>query len=171
MSERISYWLIPVKPDKKRLQQIICELAAGFNAPVFEPHVTLYSGEMDHIEDAADVLEGIAGNFPIALRPCGTRHSGQFTKTLFMEFASDSALDQISDDLKLLSKTKEDYELKPHLSLLYATISPEMRQSLARELAMPEVIRFDCIQAVVTSARTQTKRDVEEWRMIAKKNF
>jgi hypothetical protein len=171
MRARISYWLIPIEADKKRLQRIIDELASRFDAPVFEPHVTLYSGEMDHIEDAADVLEGIAGEFPLVLPSRGMGHSDQFTKTLFLEFASNAALEQISDDLKSFSKARDDYALKPHLSLLYAPVSPEIREALTREIVVPQVVRFDSIKAVATGDRTQTKGDVERWQSLAARVF
>jgi hypothetical protein len=167
MRVRISYWLIPIEADKKRLQRIINKLASRFDAPVFEPHVTLYSGEIDHSEDAADVLEGIAGEFPLMLQLRGMEHSDQFTKTLFMEFASNPALDQISDDLKSFSKARDDYALKPHLSLLYAAASREIREALTREIVVPQVVRFNSLKAVATGDRTQTKSDVESWRSLA----
>ena len=167
MRARISYWLIPIEADKKRLQGIIDVLASRFDAPIFEPHVTLYSGEMEHIEDAADVLEGIAGDFPLTLRASGMGHSDQFTKTLFMGFTSNPALDQISDDLKSFSKAQDDYALKPHLSLLYSPIPPEIREALTREIVVPPVVRFNSIKAVATGNRTQTKSDVESWQSLA----
>ena len=171
MRGRVSYWLIPVAADKRRLQRIIKELAARFDAPVFEPHVTLYSGEMEHIEDAADVLEGLAGDFPVLLHSRGMAHSDQFTKTLFMEFASDSALDQISNDVKSLSKAQDDYALMPHLSLLYAPISRDVREVIAREIVVPKIVRFDSIKAVATGDRTQSKSDVELWQSLAARTF
>jgi hypothetical protein len=171
MRARISYWLIPIEADKKRLQRMIDELASRFDAPVFEPHVTLYSGEIDHIEDAADVLEGIAGEFPLVLPSRGLGQSDQFTKTLFVEFASDPALGQISDDLKSFSKAQDDYTLKPHLSLLYAPVSPEIREAHAREIVVPQVVQFNSIKAVATGNRTQTKSDVESWRSLAARVF
>lgn len=167
MRGRVSYWLVPVAADKRRLQRVINEMAARFDAPVFEPHVTLYSGEMAHIEDAADVLEGIAGEFPIVLHSSGMGHSDQFTKTLFMEFAPAFALNQISDDLKSFAKAQNEYTLNPHVSLLYAPISRDIREALARELVVPKVVRFDSIKAVATGDRTQTKSDVEQWQSLA----
>jgi len=171
MRGRVSYWLIPVDADKRRLQAVIDELAAQFNAPVFEPHVTLYSGEMEHIEDAADVLEGIAGEFPMALQSRALGHSDRFTQALFMEFAPDPAVNQMSDDFKLLSKATDHYELNPHLSLVYATVSSEVRKRLSRDIIVPGIVRFDAIKAIATGERTQLKSDVEKWQVLAERGF
>ena len=171
MRGRVSYWLVPVAADKRRLQRVINEIAARFDAPEFEPHVTLYSGEMDHIEDAADILEGIAGEFPLVLHSSGMGHSEQFTKTLFMEFAPAFSLNQINDDLKSFSKAQDEFTLNPHLSLLYAPISRDIREALVREIVVPKIVRFDSIKAVATGDRTQSKSDVELWQSLAARTF
>jgi hypothetical protein len=36
---------------------------------------------------------------------------------------------------------------------------------------VPQVVRFNSIQAVATGDRTQTKRDAESWRSLATRSF
>src|SRR5687768_8102119 len=118
MGERVSYWLIPAEADKERLQQVICELAARFNGPVFEPHVTIYSGSVEKPNEAARILQTISNDFPTVLPTYGVAHSEQFTKTLFIELSADPLLERLSEELKGIA-SRDDYELRPHLSLLY----------------------------------------------------
>jgi hypothetical protein len=41
----IAYWLIPSEPAHSIFKRIINQLARRWNAPVFEPHVTIHVGE------------------------------------------------------------------------------------------------------------------------------
>lgn len=165
---RVSYWLIPAEPDKAQLAQIIRSMAARVNGPVFEPHLTLYSGPAESPERIEEIVaEVVRGISALALRSTGLAHSAQFTKTLFVEFALDDALALLATKLKRLTARPEDYELKPHLSLLYANLNQAWRETLARSLVVPKVIRFDSLQAVFTGASTSSRTDVEAWRVAA----
>ena len=48
----ITYWICPAAPARNQLASIIGGLARRLDAPVFEPHVTIYSA------DAANEKEG-----------------------------------------------------------------------------------------------------------------
>ena len=41
----VAYWLTPAEPARSFFASTIAELAARFDAPIFEPHVTIYAGE------------------------------------------------------------------------------------------------------------------------------
>jgi 2'-5' RNA ligase len=168
MNERVSYWLIPTEPDKTQLTEMIRLLASRFDAPLFEPHVTLYSGPLDSTERPDDIIRAVArGASEIVLDTTGIGHTQQFTKTLFLEFAPNEALDKLSGELKRHSSMSDDYDFKPHLSLVYATLSPEVTQRLARELSVPRRIRFDTVKAIISQGPTRTRADVEAWRIVA----
>lgn len=170
MNERVSYWLMPAAPEKAWLAEMIQSFAARVNGPVFEPHVTLYSGPAEPDERIDEILaEAARGTSAKALHPAGLSHSDQFTKTLFFEFAGDAALIHLTMKLKQLSAQPEDYELKPHLSLIYASLPQAQRETLARSILAPKVIRFDSLKAVLTGASTRSRTDVESWRVVAEK--
>jgi hypothetical protein len=169
---RVSYWLIPAAPDKTPLAQMIQSLASRVNGPVFEPHVTLYSGPAEspgRIEEiVTEVAHGVSA--PV-LRSTALAHSAHFTKTLFVEFAPDDALARLAAKLKRLAACPEDYELKPHLSLVYANVDQAQRETLARSVKVPEVIRFDSLKAVLTETSTTSRTDVEAWRVAAARSL
>jgi hypothetical protein len=45
--EITAFWLMPAAREREFFSGVIAELAARFDAPVFEPHVTLFGGEAD----------------------------------------------------------------------------------------------------------------------------
>jgi hypothetical protein len=169
VNERVSYWLIPAEPDGEHFLEIICEMAGWFHeTPVFNPHVTVYSGPLDPRDDVETILAAAAvGIAEVTLRARGIGRSEEFTKSLFVEFESSSVVTQISDRLKNGSATPADYKLGPHLSLIYARLSNEMKDQLTRGLSLPPTVRFDALQAVRTGPVTESKSDVEAWRVLA----
>ena len=172
VGERISYWLIPAEPDKARLAETIQNLAVRWNGPMFEPHVTLGSGLVESRERIDEIVsEAMRGVSKVVLTSTGIDHSDQFTKTLFVEFAADDALTLLAAKLKRLSARPEEYELKPHLSLLYASLDQAQREALARSVVIPKLIRFDSLKAVVTGGSTCSRADVESWRVVAAQCF
>ena len=172
MSRRIviAYWLIPTEPARSFFQGIINDLARRYNAPVFEPHVTVHVGASD-VEAAEKALsEGARDCERIGLEPLGVRHSSEFIKTLFVQFGPDTKLRQLNQIIRGTAQDSSDYELNPHLSLLYKRMSLQDRRLLARSIEVPlsEVI-FDSLKAIQCISPTQTRADVEAWQLVAQK--
>ena len=116
MNERVSYWLTAAEPDRTHWSEVIRSLAARFDAPIFEPHVTVYSGALHSNANPEEIVRTATREFSeIVLHASGIGHTEQFTKTLFIEFAANEALTKLSGELKRRSALAEDYELKPHL--------------------------------------------------------
>jgi hypothetical protein len=79
----IAYWLIPSEPAHSYLQGFINQLAQRYNAPVFEPHVTVHAGV--NCADAVDEVLSNASQWckQIVLRALEVSDSSEFIKTLF----------------------------------------------------------------------------------------
>lgn len=164
----IAYWLIPSEPAYSWFQRIINNLARRCAAPVFEPHLTVHVGASQ--ADAAEAaLAQVASQCKfIGLTPLGIDQSAEFIKTLFVQFAVSPDLWQTRDIIRRAANDTLDYELKPHLSLLYKTLASATRQELAASIAVPFCeITFDAIKAVRCVSPTQTRLDVEAWRVLA----
>ena len=164
----IAYWLIPAEPAHRFLQRIINDLARRYNAPVFEPHVTIHVGA-----DRADAAENALGDGArdcqlIGLTPLGIDQSDEFIKTLFVQFAMSVELRKIDDILRELTNDSSQNELKPHLSLLYTSLAAATRRELAASIKVPpSEVTFDAIQAVRCVSPAQSRADVEAWRVVA----
>ncbi len=81
MKTKVSFWLIPSEEDRGFFQEIIDTLSQEYDAPSFTPHVTIYSGEY---------APGLS------LKVDKLLYTGEFTKTLFVQFQSSEILRKIS---------------------------------------------------------------------------
>src|SRR5438874_13769237 len=84
----LAYWLIPSADCKRSFEQTIRSLAAECDAPVFEPHVTIYAGAGGGVDSPGRILEEAvrdAGSVVAPMSLCVERvgFSEKFTKTLF----------------------------------------------------------------------------------------
>jgi hypothetical protein len=172
MSTAIAYWLTPTEPTRGSLEKLIADLARRYDAPVFEPHVTLYVGS-DRAEVADQIVSQAAtGQEPIQLEVLDVRHSALFTKTLFLQLALSAKLQRLSELIRQRSPPSSPYYLNPHMSLLYRRMSLAARRELARSIRLPfsEVV-FDSICAVRCTSPTRNRAEVEAWRVIATKSL
>ena len=133
----IAYWLIPCEPACSFFQRIIIDLALRYNAPIFEPHVTVHVGA-DHADAAAQALEKAASECELVKQtPLRIDQSSEFIKTLFVQFAMTAELRNINGIIRHSANDSSHYELKPHLSLLYKNLPAATRSELAASITVP----------------------------------
>ena len=164
----IAYWLIPSEPAHSIFKQIVEDLARRYDAPVFEPHVTIHVGA-DRAAPAKNALSAAVRECKlIALEPLGIHHSDEFIKTLFVEFAMSAELSKINGIIRREANDCSDYHLKPHLSLLYKNLAVAARCDLAAAINVPLTeVTFDSVKAVRCVSPTETPEDVHAWRVVA----
>lgn len=170
--EILTFWLIPAEPARSHFARLIHELAARFDAPVFDPHVTIY-GTSPENEDGADLLNRALGSSkPYRLSISGIEYSEIFTKTLFVQFERDSGLAALNSRFRAASISHSEHDLNPHLSLIYKTMADETKAELARTIALPfsEVV-FDSAKAVISAAEITSRHEVELWRVVAEQKI
>ena len=164
----IAYWLIPSEPAHSFFQRVINDLARRCDAPVFEPHVTIHVGA-----DRADAAKNALGAAVrkcrlIGLTPLGIDQSDEFVKTLFVQFAMSAELSKINSIIREAANDSSQYELKPHLSLLYKNLAVATRRELAASIDVPfSEVTFDVIKVVSCVSPAKSRADVESWRVIA----
>ena len=168
----IAYWLIPVEPVRSFFQEVINGLARRYDAPRFEPHVTVHVGL--NRADAAEraISQAARACKLIKLRALEIGQSSEFVKTLFVQFALNTEMQQLNEIIRSAAQDSSHYELKPHLSLLYKKIPAVVRRQLAGSIKVPfsEVV-FDLLKAVRCVSPTQSATDVEAWRLVATKQL
>jgi hypothetical protein len=164
----IAYWLIPSEPAHSFFQRIINDLARRCDAPVFEPHVTVHVGE-DRADAVENALRDAAREYKlIGLAPLGIDQSDEFIKTLFVRFAMSVELRKINGVIREAANDSSQYELNPHLSLLYKNLATSTRRELAVSINVPLFeVTFDAIRAVRCVSPTKSGADVEAWHVVA----
>jgi 2'-5' RNA ligase len=168
----VAYWLMPAEPAHSFFQHIVNDLAERYDAPVFEPHVTVHVGA-NRPDKAERALSKAASDCKqIKLKALEIDHSSEFIKTLFLQFALNGQLQHLNQRIRDAAQDSSDYELNPHLSLLYKTLSTQDRRLLTHSIEVPfyEVI-FDSLKAVQCISPTQSRADVEAWRLLAERNL
>jgi 2'-5' RNA ligase len=164
----IAYWLIPSEPAHSFFQRIINDLARRYDAPVFEPHVTIHVAA-----DRADAAKNVVGDAArecklIGTTPLGIDQSDEFIKTLFVQFAKSAELLKINEMIREAANDSSQYELNPHLSLLYKNLAITTRRELAGSISIPiSEVTFDAIKAVRGVSPTKSGTDVEGWHVVA----
>jgi 2'-5' RNA ligase len=163
----IAYWLIPARPGRSVFQTLINDLARRHDAPVFEPHLTIFVGA-NRPKAAQGVLSHVGRHCAaITLDVLEIYHSSEFTKTLFVQFAPSAELARLKDAIRSAAKDSSHYDLNPHLSLVYKTVPTTVRRELAKSTKLPfSEINFNAITAVRCVSPTQTSADVAAWRVI-----
>jgi 2'-5' RNA ligase len=163
----IAYWLIPSEPARSFFQRIINDLAHRHGAPIFEPHVTIRVGA-DRADAAKNPLGDVARECKlIGLTPLGIDQSEEFIKTLFVQFAMSAELRKINDMIREAANDSSQYELNPHLSLLYKNLAAATRRELAASINIPFCeVPFDAIKAVRCISPTESDADVVAWHVV-----
>jgi 2'-5' RNA ligase len=165
----IAYWLIPAEPQRSVLLSLIQELSRKYQAPLFEPHLTLYASDDDET-----LASALAARIALHERPCdltisGIEHSINFTQTLFVQFAPSETTRRLSEAFRAGSSSQQSLEFNPHLSLLYARLSPEQQSAEAQRIRFDfDRVTFDALEAVTFSLPIEKREDVEAWRTISK---
>jgi len=163
----IAYWLIPAEPAHSFFQGIVNDFARRYDAPSFEPHVTIHVGG-NRVNSAKNALaEAAHGCKRITLKTLEIDHSDDFIKTLFVEFALNAELRRLSNIVRSAAHDLSQYELKPHLSLLYKNMAAATRRKLAASIKVPfSEISFDGLRAIRCISPTLSRADVETWRVV-----
>jgi 2'-5' RNA ligase len=168
----IAYWLIPAEPARSFFQGVINDLGRQYDAPLFEPHVTVHVGL--NRAAAAESAISQAARFckPIKLKALEIGHSSEFIKTLFVQFTLNTELRHLNEIIGNAAQHSSHYELKPHLSLLYKKMPAVARSELADSINVPfSQITFDSLEAVRCISPTQSRADVEGWRAVTTKKL
>ena len=162
--QKLAFWLMPSADAQPFFVSLVQELARRFDAPGFEPHITLQGAEMDG-EDAIALFERIAAKHsPIDLQIEGIDFSSEFTKTLYVQFTVSREATALSDAFAF----DTGYPFNPHLSLLYKTMAETETSELARKITVPfEQVRCDALKLVSVPRPVRGPEDVHTWRVLA----
>jgi 2'-5' RNA ligase len=166
----IVYWLMPADPERELFCDIIRILYKQFDAPNFDPHLTVLVTKEDR-QSPANVLKQIKAS-PIRLSVRGISFADEFTKTLFVRMESSKPLEELVVDLGRATKSRTKSVGDPHVSLLYKKIPASTKRELASTIKLPfrEVV-FDSVVAVRCAWPTRSHADVETWRRLATKKL
>jgi hypothetical protein len=166
----IVYWLIPAAPKRELFRELIRILAKQFDAPEFEPHLTIMAAPEDRASPQK-ILRAIKAT-PIRLKVRDISFSTKFTKSLFVRLTPGKAFGKLAADLARATGSRAKPPAQPHMSLLYQEMPATSKKQLVSTIKLPfrEVV-FDSIKVVRCASPTKTSADVESWHVVAKKSL
>ena len=165
----VAFWLLPADVHKGYLVARIHRLADEHDAPVFDPHVTLYLTGLHPDESPAVVLEKLSEAFPPVECVAGlTMHSSELFKALFVP-VSGSALHALHYATRALCGDRASgFDFAPHVSLMYKILPDSERAALATgENLSGQRIVCDEVAAICPAPGAPDFSDIAGWRKVA----
>ncbi|MEO9309437.1 MAG: hypothetical protein ABI337_03985 [Nitrososphaera sp.] len=148
-----SVWLEPTIKDLKYLSKIIKRLGRKYNAPLFTPHITVYSNIARYTQ-ASRAVDACANFSKIFVTRGKICHSNYLWKTLYIEIKKDRGLRLINNTLR--SNLENRYEFAPHISLIYKKLDTNTKKQIIKGLKLKRIYAFDKI-TIIRSAKNVTK--------------
>ncbi len=166
--QRFSVFLTPSAEDFTWTGNLISELCGKFDEPPFEPHITVCSGTLSDLDVLKKAVSGAAaGESPFPLRVRGIGFSGEYFRTLFIEFDEHPVLRRIHERIRAAAGSDSGHELFPHLSLLYKDMPLRDKGALARRVVLDKTaIQFDGLKIVSPRNLEQGWRDTGQWQTL-----
>ena len=154
-------WLIPVLEDEQYLGEIARKLSKLYEAPKFQPHITIYGlidAKFEIVKNA--VIKSVADVEPFTVKTTGLSYSDDIWKSVFVNIESNKNLnlihERLSDNLGMYSK----YNFIPHLSLIYKKIDESEKKKIIDNIRLKKELGIDKISILKFS------EDISKWKII-----
>ncbi len=166
-STNYSLWLVLDDVSCRRFQTAIGNFAQRFSAPVFLPHVTLYSGIRSKDETAviAQCREIAHCLPPVELHMETVGMENDRFRCLYVRVRNTPELAALFRRAEMLFRGNHDWY--PHISLLYGVVHRSEKEKALREHYRTPLNRAEAIAL----ALCDTSGDVEEWREVVRLPF
>ncbi len=161
-SKGYTLWLVPTGLAFEKYNKLIQKLAKEYNAPVFEPHVTLIGEFMDPVENAVEKTKHlVTGEKPFIIKMNEISFQDFYWRTLFVYAEKSQPL------LALHEKAKQIFNMDlppymPHLSLLYGMFPQEVKDKIIESIGKDQSAEFKIEKVTLVKGGK-----VEDWKIIA----
>jgi 2'-5' RNA ligase len=162
-----SIWLMPAAVDAAALERMVEDFSARFDAPRFQPHLTLVEDMERSAGDLAPLVEEVAagiGPFTAPVAAIGV--SALFFRSFYARFVAEGALLELKRRAIDKILPGDIAEFMPHISLAYGVAETlEKRDAVAEaeNLLLGKPVRFDRV-CVVASGK---ELPIESWAIRA----
>ena len=138
-SESYALWLKPENEVYDVLKKIIFSLAKEYNAPHFEPHITIAGGIRNSVDIIKDIVNIVAKESePMTLFLRETDFRDTIYQSLFVHVAPNDALLALRE--RCLTELKLEHKpYMPHVSLLYKNLEVKEKKTIIEQVGS----RFD----------------------------
>ena len=155
-------WVIPPEPVFSDVKNTIERLASTYQAPKFEPHMTVLGNiekDFSEIEEKVRELTKNLEKLVLTLGPVS--FSTTYFQSVFIRVSSSARLMQLNLDIKKLFDRENDVFM-PHMSLLYGDHDMEARAQAASSVKISPAT-FTVDKLVITRG----SNDPKDWEHVA----
>jgi 2'-5' RNA ligase len=158
---------MPAAVDAAALERMVEDFSARFDAPRFQPHLTLVEDMERSVGDLAPLVEEVAagiGSFTTPVAAIGV--SALFFRSFYARFVAEGALLELKRRAIDKILPGDIAEFMPHISLAYGVAETlEKRDAVAEaeNLLLGKPVRFDRV-CVVASGK---ELPIESWAIRA----
>jgi 2'-5' RNA ligase len=159
-------WLRPaLGSDRDHLAAIIGGLAAQYNTPIFQPHVTMVATLMSDEDTAIGTLESLlagVSSFDITFTEFGYEQT--YFRSLYLRAKPSPQLTALYEAGRRAWKLDLPPYM-PHLSLLYSNLTEEQKSPVIAtvDLRLPLTIQIDAVELWADD-----HLGVDRWRFVGK---
>lgn len=164
---QISIWLLPEDSAFGVLSEVIKNLSAKFEAPEFQPHLTLYSANVP-----AENLTSLKENLKIQVKDFSSvrldvlaiGQNGTLFKTLFLQLQNSKELNDLYKIAGSVMDKYGNYEIDPHVSLLYKEgLTSEEKTESIESINFSKEIKFNKAAIKVSGKNDNFGKDISKW--------
>ena len=154
-------WLVPTGQAYEKFSNLIKKLAAEYNAPVFEPHITLLGDFMQTEEECITLSKQlVSGQKPFTINMEEIDYEDFYFRTLFVRAKETQSLLAFHNLSKKIFKM-DIPPYMPHLSLLYGTFPVETKKKIIKEIGRNQPAQWE-----VTKVTLVKGGEVEDWQIV-----
>lgn len=141
-----SLWLMPTGKAYDKLSGLIKRLAKEYNAPLFEPHITLLGETMQSEDDVlkrvkrAEQLASGQNPFPITLNSID--YQDFYFRALFVRAEKTDPLQALHDRAKEVFEMQDIPDYMPHLSLMYGNFPQAIKEQIIKDIGRDQATEF-----------------------------
>lgn len=156
-----SLWLILTGEAYEKFSSLIKKLAKQYNAPVFQPHITLLGDFMQPLDECIKLTkQAVLNQKPFIINMGEIDYEDFYFRTLFIR------VDKMEPLLNLHNRAKEIFKMvippyMPHLSLLYGTFPIETKEKIIKEIGRKQSIQFE-----ISSVLLIKGGEIADWRIL-----
>ncbi|MDP8219327.1 MAG: hypothetical protein P9M03_11455 [Candidatus Theseobacter exili] len=165
---KFALWLMPAGSVNKTLAQLISNISKQFNAPVFEPHVTLLGGLKsihNPLKNKAENLVSELSKFNVYLTE--PEFSDSYFQCLYYKVKATRQIISVYETaFGIFCPAKKMGSFFPHLSLLYGNISQDKKQEILKNFKSNQFV-FNVQSIYLVSI----DGDPEDWKIVKEYAF
>ncbi len=134
MKETFSLWIMPEGKIYEQLSSLIASLSKRYNAPLFEPHITLLGPVEEERETAiskTSLLASSLTSFEVKLE--NPSYLNEYFRCVFLKVENSLPLQEANKKAQEVFNHKQEFFF-PHLSLLYGNYSESLKKKIVEEI-------------------------------------